>query len=137
MVKGKQDKIVNLTDIGRHNHLRVVRNLQDDGTYRLREVNWDGSLVPEENHQDPNSIGAAEGSTEPQMIFAIASEDKGSSYPEPYQPPEIEQGYEEYLENRSATVLNSTTYYPASNITTHKRSMTHDEIADERGYVTR
>jgi hypothetical protein len=50
----KRDKIVNSTDMGRHNSMqaRIVRDLQDDGTYRLRRVNWDGSLIPEDNPQD-------------------------------------------------------------------------------------
>ena len=112
--------------------------MQDDGTYRLRQVNWDGSLVPEENYQDPNSIGAAEGNTQPQnQIFITVNEDKGSLYPEPYQPPDPEPLYEEQLEATGATIIKSETYYPKSGITTNKRSMTHDEIADQRGYVTR
>jgi hypothetical protein len=132
----KDSPIINLTDSGKHNNMRVVRDLQDDGTYRLRQVNWDGSLIPEENYQDPNSIvGAAEGNI-PQ-IFITAHEDKGSSYPEPYQPPDPEPGYEEQLEATGATIIKSETYYPKSGITTNKRSMTHDEIADEGGYLFR
>lgn len=134
----KRDRIVNLTDSGRHNNMRVVRDLQDDGTYRLRQVNWDGSLIPEENpYPDPNAIGAVEGQQANGLPIFIAHEDKGSGYEEPYQPPDIEPGYEEHLENTGATIINSTTYYPGSKTTISKRSMTHDEIADERGYVTR
>jgi len=131
----KRDRIINLTDSGRHNHTRVVRDLQDDGTYKLRAVNWDGSLIPEENPEDPNSLGATEGDMQPSIY--IAHEDKGSSYPQPEQPPDIEPGELERLENSGATIIDSTTYYPASRTTVSKRSMTHDEIADERGYLTR
>jgi hypothetical protein len=136
--QGKRDRIINLTDSGRHNTMssvRVVRDLQDDGTYKLRQVNWDGSLIPEENPQDPNCIEGIEGNVRPQIF--LAQEDKGSSYPQPYQPTDIEPGFEEHLGNTGATVHSSITYYPASGITTNKRSMTHDEIADERGYLTR
>lgn len=67
----KRDRIINLTDIGRHNNIRVVRNLEDDGTYRL-QVNWDGSLIPEENYDDPNRINAAEGKQETGLPIFIA-----------------------------------------------------------------
>jgi hypothetical protein len=131
----KRDKIVNLTDMGRHNSMqaRIVRDLQDDGTYRLRRVNWDGSLIPEVKSQDPNSIGATEGD-EVVSTFIIANEDKGSSYQEPYQPTEIEPGFEDGLGSTGATVHSSVTYYPASGVTTSKRSMTPDESAAERDY---
>lgn len=133
----KKEKVINLTDSGRRNNIRVVRDLQDDGTYRLRQVNWDGSLIPEDNPQDPNAIGAAEGQQANglQSPVFIAQEDKGSSYPQPYQPPEIEPSYEEHLENTGATILDSTTYYPASKTIVSKRSMTPQEIAAERGYT--
>lgn len=137
--KEKRDKIINLTDSGRHNnmHVRLVRDLQDDGTYKMRQVNWDGSLIPKENPPDPNAIGATEGNQQ-SPAFVITHEDKGSGYPpQPYQPPEIEHGYEEQLESTGATVHSSITHYPKSGITTNKRSMTHDEIADQRGYLTR
>jgi hypothetical protein len=115
--------------------MRVVRDLQDDGTYRLRYVNPDGSLIPDENNdKDPNRIGAAEGNVEPMIFFASEDQSKGPSHPEAYQPPEIEPGYEEHLENRGATLIESTMYYPATKTTVSKRSMIHDEIADERGY---
>jgi hypothetical protein len=139
----KKDSIINLTDTGRHNNLRVVRDLQDDGTYKLRQINWDGSLIPEENPQDPDAIGAAEGNDDydnnnkSSLPIFITYEDKGSGYEQPYQPQDIESGFEESLENRGATVHDSTTYYPASGITTRKRSMTHEEIAEEKGYVIR
>jgi hypothetical protein len=137
----KRDKIINLTDTGRHNsmHVRLVRNLEDDGTYRMRQMYLNGSLVPEETPQDPNILEGVEGKQTSLPPVIVAHEDKGSGYgnKKPYQPPEIETGYEEYLENMGATVLSSVTYYPDSRITTNKRSMTHDEIADERGYLTR
>jgi hypothetical protein len=135
----KKDRIVNLTDIGRHNTMqaRLVRNLEDDGTYKMRQLDWDGSLIPEANYEDPNSINAAGGKHETGLPLFIAHEDKGSSYPEPYQPPHPEPVYEEHLESTRATVHSSVTYYPKSGVTTNKRSMTHDEIADQRGYVTR
>ena len=133
--KQKQDRVINLTDIGRHNtmHARLVRDLQDDGTYRLREVNWDGSLIPEENLQDPNRLDPAEG-TQTSLPIIVAQEDKGSGYEEPYQPSEIEHGYEEHLENTGATVHSSITYYPASGVTTNKRTMTAEERRNESGY---
>jgi hypothetical protein len=133
----KRDKVVNLTDISRHNTMqaRLVRDLQDDGTYKLRAVNWDGSLIPEENPQNPDSIGATEGDTQPSIY--IAREDKGAGYTEPKQPTDIEPGFEEGLENKGAKVHSSVTHYPASGITTNKRSMTHGEIAYERGYAFR
>jgi hypothetical protein len=130
----KKDNLINLTDIGRHNttQARLVRDLQDDGTYKMRYVNWDGSLIPEENPQDPNALGATEGNNNT-PIFIIANEDKGSGYKQPYQPTDIEPGYEEGLKSGGATVHSSTTYYPASKVTTTKRLVTHDEIAAERG----
>jgi hypothetical protein len=131
----KRDRIINLTDIGRHNTMqaRVVRDLQDDGTYRLRQVTWEGALIPEENPQDPNALGATEGNNN-EPVFITANEDKGSGYRLPYEPTDIEPGYEKGLESTGATVVNSTTYYPASGVTTTKRSMTHEERRSESEY---
>jgi hypothetical protein len=36
----KKDSIINLTDTGRHNNLRVVRDLQDDGTNKLGRFSY-------------------------------------------------------------------------------------------------
>jgi hypothetical protein len=141
----KRDRVVNLTDMGRHNSMKasLVRDLQDDGTYKLRAVNWDGSLIPEENPEDPNSIEGVEGNTSSQQqqqrrqsqVFIVAHEAKGSSYSESYQPPtDIEPGYEEYLEATGATIINSTTYFPASKTTISKRSQTPANVAEEMGY---
>jgi hypothetical protein len=69
--------------------------------------------------------------------FIIAYEDNGSGNPQPFQPTEIESGYEEHLESTGATVHSSITYYPASRVTTNKRGMTYDEVADQRGYLFR
>jgi hypothetical protein len=114
---------------------RLVRDLQDDGTYKLRAVNWDGSLTPEENPQDPDSIEGAEGNYNSHLPpIYIAQEDKGSSYQEPYQPTDIEPGYEEHLENTGATIHSSITYYPASKVTTNKRTMTPEERRNEYTY---
>jgi hypothetical protein len=67
-------------------------------------------------------------------MFMIASEDKGESYPhpQPYVPEDIEPGYEEQLEAHGATIIDSTTYFPASRQSLSKRSMTPQEHAEQR-----
>jgi hypothetical protein len=54
---------------------------------------------------------------------------QGTSMPELVDP---DGQYEEELEAEGATVLNSTTYFPASKTTISKRSMTPEERAQER-----
>ena len=106
----KRENVINLIDTGRNNITPVtkVKAAIDSGN---NSTNYD--VLP---------------------IF-ITGEDKGQSvHPEPYTPPEIEPQEEERLENLGATVLDSTTYYPASKISISKRSQTPQERAEERGY---
>lgn len=149
----KKERIIDLTDTGRRNKQSFVRRRRelvtdpDTGTEYWQEVPLDVSQEDFENGQwlrrrnaTPNKVESTEGDNAQPFILVANNEDRMKNAGMPtkqeheYEPQDIEPGYEEGLENRGATVINSTTYYPASGITTHRRSMTHDEIADERGY---
>lgn len=124
----KREQIIDLTDSARNNSTPVVRNLDVNPvtgarTYTTAE---DRSLFRDPERDSNNPI-----------FIMTTSEDKGQSHPEPYTPPEIEPQDEERLENMGATIHDSTTYYPASRQSISKRSMTPQEIADERGYYYR
>jgi hypothetical protein len=65
--------------------------------------------------------------TVPQDRGITIAEDEYEKYnPEPM---EVER-----LKMEGAQIINSTTYYPASNTTITKRSLTPQEIAEEKGY---
>ena len=106
--KKESVSVINLTDLGRNNSMPATK---------LKAVVDTGSTS--------NDV--------PPIFMTV--EDKGQSHPEPYMPPEIEPQDEERLENEGATILDSTTYYPASKISVTKRSQTPQEIAEERGYA--
>lgn len=119
----KRDNVIDLTDSSRQNSTPVVRELDVNPitgcrTYKVLSA---------------DAAAAAANDNEDVPIF-ITGEDKGQSHPEPYQPPEIEPQDEERLEAGGATILDSTTYYPASNMSVSKRSQTPQERAAERGY---
>ena len=57
---------------------------------------------------------------------------------EPPTPPRTPDGqFEEQLEAEGVTILNSTTYFPASKQTVTWKSKTPAEIAQEKGYFTK
>lgn len=125
----KKENIIDLTDTSRNNKMPVVRTLEvnpitGERTYTTAE---DRSLFrdPESNQDSDNN----------NPIFIMTTgEDKGQAHEQPYTPPEIEPQEEERLESMGATIHDSTTYYPASNMSVSKRSQTPQERAEERGY---
>lgn len=103
----KKERIIDLTDIGRHNTMPVVRR-------ELRSMN------------DPP--------TQADTINVINEEnyEKGLGQPREYIPPDPEPGEDERLENEGATIIHSTTYFPASGKTISKRSQTPEESMANR-----
>jgi len=108
-------------------------------SYRCQNCNtvYDSSLVklPRAARLVRSTIGNERDS---QMDFVVDTvpENKGlqspeDEYDEKYNPEPME---DERLEMEGAHIINSTTYYPASNTTITKRSLTPQEIAEERGY---
>jgi hypothetical protein len=68
--------------------------------------------------------------------IGIVPENKGylESKIQRLQPQDPEPEFEERLEMEGATIIDSTTFFPASNTRLTKRSQTPAEIAEERGY---
>lgn len=62
----------------------------------------------------------------------FAEEDRGLGYHEPVTPADPEGDYEERLEAEGATIIDSTTFFPASNTRITKRSQTPEERAEQR-----
>jgi hypothetical protein len=106
----KQHGVIDLTDMGSHNQMKVVRSRLDSKS---------------------DHLGAFADSP-----IDIISEDKGylESKIQRQMPEDPEPEFEERLEMEGATILDSTTYFPASNTRLTKRSLTPTEIAEERGY---
>jgi hypothetical protein len=154
-VKSKQEKVIDLTDIGKHNKMsesRIPRQVYLDTANNRIEYDpnsipdyvLNNELVPtstthdgQQQKQRPAPVKKADQSDIPIIMAVSEDRNKGQAYPEPYQPTDPEPYEEQHLENLGATVINSTTYFPESGVTINKRSQTHDEIADERGYPTR
>ena len=124
----KKRNVIDLTDTARRNHTPVVRNLDINPVTGARIYANTTSAEDRSLFRDPEKNSQA-GPT-----FIMAGEDKGQASPEPYIPEDPEPQYEEGLEATRATIIKSETYYPASKTTITKRSMTPQEIADERGY---
>jgi hypothetical protein len=157
ILKQKRDRVVDLTDTGRRNKggaFSLIRrkDLVTDpitGTEQWvdvpPEVSDDdfhsGEWLVRRRPSKNNKVASTEGDDIPFIVVTSAENNhKDNGLSAKYQAPipqDPEESYEEYLESTGATVINSTTYFPASGITTTKRSQTHDEIAKERGYLTR
>jgi hypothetical protein len=131
----KQDKIINLTDSHRRNSTPAIRQMD----ISVNPVTGTHTYTPtsrRRNPTNPNDMLSDSGST---TTFMIVPEDKGdglSTSKEQYQPPptDPEPNADELLEAAGATILDSTTYFPASKQSLSKRSMTPAEHAAERGY---
>jgi len=104
----KKERIINLTDSGRNNTTPVIRELR--------------SL------SDPP--------TQADTINFI-NEDRDIGITVGYSPPDPDGQFEEQLEAEGVTILNSTTYFPASKQTVTWKSKTPAEIAEEKGYFTK
>jgi hypothetical protein len=135
--KQKQDKAITLVDIGRRNTMSVNRIRTFYIDENNNRIEYFGDVPPNEAIESEDSVEVVDREEIPFIGFIPDDRNKGNTYPEPYQLPEIESGYEEGLEAGGATVIVSSTYYPASGVTISKRSMTHDETADERGFLFR
>lgn len=121
----KKENIIDLTDSAKNNKTPVVRTLDVNPVTGARTYTDTDSAIGDstfDNDDNDNSIP-----------IIITGEDKGEN-PEPYTPPEIEPQEEERLEAEGATIIDSTTYYPASKMSISKRSQTPQERADEMGY---
>lgn len=100
----KRERIIDLTDMGRHNTtpvIRELRSLSDSSpadTINIINENYEKDL----EHSDTPNLQDPDGQ------------------------------YEEELEAKGATILDSTTYYPASRTTITKRSMTPEESLANR-----
>lgn len=101
----KKERIIDLTDSNRNNTTPVIRELRSMSDPILGQANDSINFVNEDR-------------------------DIGHSMGPNLQDPD--GNYEEELEAKGVTVLNSTTYYPASRTTITKRSMTPEESAAER-----
>ena len=111
----KKERIIDLTDIGRHNSMPVLRE-DDDEIPVLRSINDS----PAEAIDPVNFI----------------TEDSSQGYPQS-QPPNLidpDGQFEELLEAEAATIIDSTTYYPASKTSISKRSQTVEERAEQRTF---
>jgi hypothetical protein len=108
--KEQGNEIVDLTDTCSHNQMKIVRSRLDSKS---------------------EHIGAFRDSP-----IEIIPEDKGylESKLQRTQPQDPEDSFEERLEAEGATIIDSTTFFPASNTRITKRSQTPAEIAEERGY---
>jgi hypothetical protein len=104
--KPLKHNIIDLTDSAMNNHTRVVRSRLDAKSEHI------GAF---------DSIG-----------LAVIPEDKGLAYSKPVEPQDPEDGYEERLEAEGATIIDSTTFFPASNTRITKRSQTPEERAEQR-----
>ena len=103
----KRERVIDLTDIGRNNTTPVVRELR--------------SL----NDLPPTQADAIDFVKEDRDIGTTNKQSPNLQDPDgPF--------FEEQLEAQGATILDSTTYYPASKISITKRSMTPEESAAER-----
>lgn len=109
----KKERIIDLTDYGRHNTMPVVRET-DDEIPVLRSIN--------------------DSSTDDIDPINFIAEDSSQGYPQsqPINLVDPDGQYEEQLEAEGATIIDSTTYFPASKTTISKRSMTPEETAAER-----
>ena len=105
----RKEGIIDLTDFGNRNKTSVTRETR----FRL----------------DPKSdyIGVIDSSA-----IHVIPEDKGLAYSKPLELQDPEDSFEEQLETEGASIIESTTYFPASGTTVTKRSQTVEERAEER-----
>jgi hypothetical protein len=115
----EEEVIIDLTDSGNHNTMPVIRELEQDpvtGLVTMRSI-----IDPDKNSTFNND-----------SPIQFAEEDRGTAYPQRADPPDPEGDYEERLEAEGATILESTTFFPASNTRITKRSQTPEERAEQR-----
>lgn len=107
----KKEKIIDLTDTGRRNKTSVVRDTNTTAT-EFSTINRIRSL--------------SDAPSPPSNIIHLVDEDKDLGLIQQQGPNLVDPDgrYEEELEASGATVLNSTTYFPASRTTITKRSRT-------------
>lgn len=97
--KEQGNQIIDLTDTGSHNQMKVVRSKLDSKSDHL------GAFA--------------------ESPIEIISEDKGFiKIKFPQQPEDPEPDFEERLEAEGATIIDSTIFFPASNTRITKRSQT-------------
>ncbi|MGC2309273.1 MAG: hypothetical protein WA461_12790 [Nitrososphaeraceae archaeon] len=101
MLRNRKEEIVDLTDIGNHNHTTVVRDRDREGFKHIIDI------IPEDKMLSTSKFPSTEVT-------------------------DSEVGWEERLKAEGATIIDSTTYYPASNQRITKKSLTSAEIAEER-----
>jgi hypothetical protein len=116
----KIEKVIDLTYIGHNNTMPVIRELEQDPVT---------SLVTMRSIIDPDKNSAFGVNDSP---IQFADEDRGRGYQEPVTPPDPEGDYEERLEAEGATIIDSTTFFPASNTRITKRSQTPEERAEQQ-----
>jgi hypothetical protein len=103
-------QVIDLTDTGIHNQMKTIRSRLDSKSEHIGAFNDSPiDIIPEDK-------GYIESKMQRQM------------------PQDPEPEFEESLEAEGATVLESITYFPASNTRLTKKSQTPAEIARERGY---
>jgi hypothetical protein len=117
--KRGEEEIIDLTDIGHNNSMPVIRELDQDPVT---------GLVTMRSLTDPPKNNAF---NDTPIHFV---EDKGQGYNESYTPPNPEPEADERLEMEGAFIINSTTYFPASNTRVTKKSQTPAERAEQRTY---
>lgn len=117
----RKEEVIDLTDTSGNNSMPVIRELEQDPVT---------GLVSMRSATDPPKQGGAFDDTPIHFV----EEDKGQGYSEPYTPADPEPETDERLEMEGGFIINSTTYFPASNTRVTKKSKTPAEIAEERGY---
>jgi hypothetical protein len=115
-LRNKKERVIDLTDIGRRNHMPVLREGES--------TEEDPIMIRSLNDQPSEAIDA--------VNFIDDNINIGHTKTQGYTPPDPEPYEDERLENEGATIHYSTTYYPASNQTITKRSMTPEKSMAER-----